>query len=903
MEQERRPNPDELLGQIQKDSQGKLTVFLGAAAGVGKTYAMLEAAHERLAEGLDLVVGWVETHGRRETEALLEGLPLIPSRHAIYRDKTFEEMDLDAILDRHPQLVLVDELAHTTVPGSRHPRRYKDVEELLGAGISVYTTLNIQHLESLNDILAQITGVRVRETVPDQILDRADQIQLVDIPPEELIQRLKEGKVYVPQLAGKALNSFFRPGNINALRELALRQTAQRVDQQLEDYRHRHGIDSPWPAGERVLACISGSPFGTRVLRVARRMASNLKAELLATYVETPGNSPKTSKSRDNLAINLRLAEELGAKVIVLNGGNVAEEILALARKHNVTQIVLGMPLRSRWKEFLEGSVVDKIVRGSKGVSVHVIPGTPEPEVQSLPTPSSGIEINMLAYLKVFVQVLIITALGKVAGNAIDLTNLAILYLLPVLFAAARLGLAPSIFAALAGVLSFDFFFVPPIFRLTVYDLRYLLSFGVFLLVATITGTMANRLRFQAEEARKRETRTRALYNLSRELAAVTELDELLKKVVDQVAQTIDGDTTILLTEPNGSLAIRSASNPIGNLVVDSNERAVAVWVYQHGQLAGAGTETLPGASGVYLPLKTEDEVLGVLGTELSQQEKYLLPEQRNLLEALAGLAALAIGRLKYAGEAQKIRNLEESERLSTTLYNSISHDLRTPLSSIIGAVTSLLDEDCIYTPDQHRSLLQNIKQGALRMNRLVSNLLDMARLESGLIKLHCDWYDIQDIIGIVLRQYEGILDGRPLKTNVPADLPLIEVDSALIEQVFANILDNAVKYSPPESEISITVDKKDNEMQITVADKGKGLPPEHEDKVFDKFYRMHSPGYVSGTGLGLSICKGIIEAHGGRIWAKNRPGGGELFVFTLPWKEPPSIPFLSAREGDDYAN
>jgi len=902
MDRERRPNPDQLLDQIQKDAQGKLTVFLGAAAGVGKTYAMLEAAHERLAEGLDLMVGWIETHGRKETDALLEGLPIIPSRRAIYRDKTFEEMDLDAILNRHPQLVLVDELAHTTIPGSRHPRRYQDVEELLGAGISVYTTLNIQHLESLNDILAQITGVLVRETVPDQILDRADQIQLVDIPPEELIQRLKEGKVYVPQLVGNALHNFFRPGNINALRELALRQTAQRVDQQLEDYRHQHGIDTPWPAGERVLACISGSPFGTRVLRVARRMASNLKAEMLVTYVETPSNSPKTPKTRNNLSVNLRLAEEMGAKLIVLNGGNVAEEILDLAHKHNVTQIVLGKPLRSRWKEFLEGSVVDNIIRGSKGVSVHVIPGTPETNAQSISTPISGQEIKMLPYLKVFIQILLITALGKVAGNAIDLTNLAMLYLLPVLFAAARLGLAPSVFAALSGVLAFDFFFVPPVFRLTVYDLRYLLTFGVFLLVATLTGTMANRLRFQAEEARKREVRTRALYNLSRELAAVTDLDELLSKVVEQVAQTIGGDTTILLPETDGGLAIRSASNPTGNLVVDSNERAVAVWVYQHGQLAGAGTETLPGASGVYLPLKTEGEVLGVLGTELSQPEKYLLPEQRNLLEALAGLAALAIGRLKFAGEAQKIRNLEESERLSTTLYNSISHDLRTPLSSITGAVTSLLDGDEIYTPDERRSLLQNIKLGALRMNRLVSNLLDMARLESGIIKLHREWYDIQDIIGIVLRQYEGILDKRPLKINIPPDLPLIEVDSALIEQVFVNILDNAVKYSPPESEISITVAKKDSEMEITVADKGEGLPPEHEGKVFDKFYRMHSPGYVSGTGLGLSICKGIIEAHGGRIWANNRFGGGELFIFTLPCKEPPALPLLSEKEGDDLA-
>lgn len=899
MERDKRPDPDKLLDQIRREVRGKLTVFLGAAAGVGKTYAMLEAAHERLSEGTDLMVGWVETHGRRETEALLEGLPIIAPRSTIYRDRTFEEMDLDAILDRHPQLVLVDELAHTNVPGSRHTRRYQDVEEMLGAGINVYTTLNIQHLESLNDVLAQITGVRVKETVPDQIMERADQVQLVDVPPEELIQRLKEGKIYTPELAGKALNSFFRPGNINALRELALRQTAQRVDQQMDEYRQGHGIVTPWPAGERVLACISASPFGSRVLRVARRMASNLKAEMLVAYVENPSNAPRTPKAKSNLALNLRLAEELGAKVIVLNGGNVAEEILKVASQYNVAQIILGKPLRSRWKELREGSVVDQIIRGSKGVSVHVIPGTLESQEQPAPIPSVEKEINLLAYLKVFIMVASISLLGKIAGNAIDLTNLAMLYLLPVLYAAARLGMAPSIFAALSGVLAFDIFFVPPIYRLTVFDLRYLLTFGVFLLVATITATMATRLRFQAEEASKREIKTRSLYSLSRELTAVTELDELLKKVVDQVAQTIDGDTTILLPEPDGSLVIGAASNPDGNLVVDTNERAVAVWVYQNGQLAGAGTDTLPGAAGVYLPLKTEKEVLGVMGTELRQREKYLLPEQRNLLEALAGLAALAIARLKLADEAQKIRNLEESERLSTTLFNSISHELRTPLSSIIGAVTSLLDGEDIYTPEQRSSLLQNIKQGALRMNRLVSNLLNMARLESGFIKMNLEWCDIQDIIGVVLRQFQGLWGARRIRVEIPADLPLLEVDSALIEQVFANLLDNANKYSPDESEITIIVEKQEREMRITVADRGKGLSPGHEDQVFDKFYRMHSPGDVSGTGLGLSICKSIVEAHGGRIWAENRTGGGELFIFTLPLKEQPLVPLVIEKRGD----
>jgi two-component system sensor histidine kinase KdpD len=900
MEREKRPDPDKYLDQIRREAMGKLTVFLGAVAGVGKTYAMLEAAHDRQSAGLDVMAGWVETHGRRETEEMLEGLPAISPQRIIYRDKTFEEMDLDAILNRHPQIVLVDELAHTNVPGSRHPRRYQDVEEILAVGINVYTTLNIQHLESLNDVLAQITGVRVKETVPDQILERADQIHLLDVPPEELIQRLKDGKVYVPELAGKALNNFFKPGNINALRELALRQTAQKVDQQMDEYRQRQGIITSWPAGERILACISASPFGTRVLRVARRMASNLKAEMLVVYVENPGNAPKNPKVKNDLAQNLRLAEEMGAKVIVINGGNVAEEILKVASQNNVAQIVLGKPLRSRWKELQEGSVVDKIIRGSKGVSVHVIPGILEIQEQPVPISSAGHDINLLAYLQVFIQIAFITILGKVAGNAIDLTNLAMLYLLPVLYGAARLGRAPSVFAALTGVLAFDIFFVPPIYRLTVYDFRYLLTFGVFLLVAIFTGSMAARLRFQAEAARKRETQTRSLYNLSRELTAVTDLDELIEKVVDQVAQTVDGDTIIFLPEPDRSLAIRATSNPHGNLQVNTNERAVAAWVYQHGQLAGAGTETLPGASGIYLPLKTEKEILGVMGIELSQREKHLLPEQRNLFEALAGLAALAIAKLKLAGEAQKVRNLEESERLSTTLFNSISHDLRTPLSAIIGAVTSLQEGEDIYTPDQRKSLLQNIKQGALRMNRLVSNLLDMARLESGYIKMHSEWCDIQDIIGVVLRQYQELWNARPIKVDIPPDLPLVVVDSGLIEQVFTNLLDNANKYSPAESEIIIIVEKQETEMRITVADQGKGLPSGHEDQVFDKFYRLISPGYVSGTGLGLSICKSIVEAHGGRIWAENRPGGGELFIFTLPLQEQPPFPQADEIGGDD---
>ncbi|MGE5398237.1 MAG: DUF4118 domain-containing protein, partial [Chitinophagales bacterium] len=527
MKENLKRDPDAILAKIKEEAHGKLTVFIGAAAGVGKTYAMLEAAHERVAEGVDLIVGWIETHGRKETEALLNGLPVIRPLAIEYRGKFFDEMDLDDILHRRPGLVLVDELAHTNIPGSRHPRRYLDVEELLNNGISVYTTLNIQHIESLNDVVAQITGVRVRETVPDNFLERADQIQLVDIPAEELIRRLEEGKVYVPEMAAQALRKFFRPGNINALRELALRQTAHRIDRQIEDYRHLHGIANPWPAGERVLACVSSSPFGVHVLRGARRMADSLKAELIAAYVETPRYLPKDQYSKESLTRNIQLAEDLGAEIITLSGTNVAEEVLELARNRNVSQIVLGKPLRSRWIERIQGSVVEDIIRGSAGMSVHVIPGEKETKESTITTRNPRKKVNISSYFWVVIQVVIITVIGYFGKDTLGLPNIGMLYLLPVLLASARMGLGPSIAAAILGVLAYDFFLIPPILFLTVADIRYLITFAVFLLVAITTGTMANRLRYRIRESRIRETRTRALYDLAREIAAVTDVEQL----------------------------------------------------------------------------------------------------------------------------------------------------------------------------------------------------------------------------------------------------------------------------------------------------------------------------------------------------------------------------------------
>lgn len=884
-----RPDPEDLLAQVEAENRGRLTIFLGAAAGVGKTYAMLEAAHERQADGVDVVIGWVETHGRSETEALVRGLSIIPPRELVYRGKVFREMDLDALLQRRPQLALVDELAHTNIPGSRHTRRFQDVEELLAAGINVYTTLNIQHVESLNDIVAQITGIRVQETVPDRLLDEADQIQLIDIPPEELIERLKEGKVYVPPQAERALQKFFRPGNINALRELALRYTARRVEGQLDHYMRLHGIAGPWPAGERVMACVSPSPFSAQVIRTARRMAAGLKAEWLVVYVETPERLPADETMRDQLARNLHLAEELGAEVIILTGNDAAEELLTVAQRKNVTQIVIGKPLHPPWQELWHGSLVDKIIRGSQGISVHIIPGKTRPrEGHRAPRWHHRPRASSWPYTGVLVAVMLVTVLNKTLQSAFDLTNIALLYLLPVLFSAARWGRGPSILASVLGVLAFDFFFVPPVLSFSVSDLRHLLSFGVFLVVAVITSTMATRLKAQAENARRRETRTAALYALSRKMAVETDIEGILKTVVKMVAETIDGETVIFMPDATGKLAVRATAPSPPEQWLDSNEYAVAGWVFTHGQLAGRGTDTLAGADGLYLPLKAEENNLGVLGVKLTHPERHLAPEQRWLLEAFASLAALAILRLQLAAEAQQARCLAASEKLRTALFNSISHDLRTPLASITAAVTGLLEGDEVYHPEARQALLQTIKEGARRLNRLVGNLLDMARLESGMLQLKQEWCDLEDIIGVALGQLRETLQDRPLEVNIPPELPLVKVDFTLIEQVLVNLLENAVKYSPPGSKIDIEVRREGKELLVAIADRGAGIPEGDWERIFDKFYRLQSPRHVSGTGLGLSICRGIIEAHGGKIRAEARPGGGSVFTFSLLLAEQP---------------
>lgn len=885
-----RPNPYELLERITKETKGKLTVFLGAAAGVGKTFSMLEAAHDRQREGKNVVIGWAETHGRAETEKMTEGLPCIAPKLIQYRGRGLKEMDIDAILQERPELVLVDELAHTNIPGSRHVRRFQDVEEIINAGINVYTTLNIQHIESFNDVVAQITGVVVRETVPDYIVEHADNIRLIDIPPEDLIKRLKEGKVYVPGQAERALKKFFRPGNINALRELALRFTASRVDQDMTQYMRSHRIAGPWPAAGHVMVCVSASPFSAQLIRAARRLAGGLHAEFLAVHIEASARRfPMGEKEHDRIAQNMRLAEDLGGKTITTIGTDVAQEILDIARSHNVTAIVVGKPRQSRLWELVHGSLVDKLIRHSAGINVYVIQGnTEEEQGPAIKTaPPTTFPLSWLHTAGGLAMTVAITAFSWLLKPQLELVNIALLYLLPVLLTAVWWGRWSSYITAVASVLAFDFLFVPPILDLTVYDMRYIWSFIIFLVVSFLIGGRTEILRQEAQLARQREKSVRALYEFSRQIAAVTDMAHIAQQLANHSGETIGRETVVLLPAVQDKLIVQGAYVP--NKVLDWNNRkvlpeaeyAVAVWSYEHGQVAGCSTETLPGAQYLFVPLVSDNKTGGVFGVSIADQK--VTPEERRLIDAWAGLAAIAVERVSLAKAARQAELLAESDKLRTILFNSISHELRTPLSTITGAVSTLLDTSIEYSREIQRELLETVQDGAARMERVVANLLDTARLESGMLSLKMDWCDMEDIVGVALRRLGDTTKKYKINSQLPADLPLIRADCVLLEQVLLNLLDNAMKYSPLGSIISITASIEVSTVKVSICDNGPGIPPDELDHIFEKFYRAKQPLPVSGTGLGLSICKSIIETHSGRIWAENIPSGGTNVSFIIP--------------------
>jgi two-component system, OmpR family, sensor histidine kinase KdpD len=880
-----RPNPDDLLARVQAEERqterGKLKIFLGYAAGVGKTYSMLEAAHQRKEHGLDVVAAYVETHGRAETEAMLEGLERLPPKQIEYRGVTLPEMDVDAVLARHPQIALVDELAHTNAAGSRHPKRYQDVEELLDAGIDVYTTLNVQHLESLNDVVAQITGVVVRETVPDPVIDQAAEIELVDLPPDELLQRLRDGKVYIPQQAARAIDKFFRKGNLTALRELTMRRAADRVDVQMHDYMQTRAIPGPWPANERLLVCLSGSPLGERLVRNTRHLADELRAEWLALYVETPGDAHSTQAQRDQLARTLRLAEELGAKVLTRPGDSIASVVLEIAHQHNVTKIVAGKPLRPRWHELLGGSLVNQLIRYSGDIDVYVVSGEPDP-LKPSETSKWRPHRPLLRYVSALGLLAAAGLVSAVIGPSISPTNLVMVYLLAVVIAAVSLGRGPAVMVSILAVLTFDFFFVPPHYTFAVSDTEYLLTFLGLFVVGLVISQLASLFREQVDAARRRESEMSVLYSLSRDLATAPDLDAIMQAIITNVSVTFGRDVVVFLPGPPPDETLEPyGSSP--NFQFTDSERAVAVWAFQHRQPAGRGTDTLPAVTARYTPLETARGVIGVMGVASRDTSRYLNPDQRRLLESIASLAAVAIERVNLAEAARAAQVLEATEKLQTALLNSISHDLRTPLVSITGTLSSLQDDGSHLDESAKQSLIENARQEADRLNRLVGNLLDITRLEAGAVQVNREPAEIEDVIGASLEELNGRLGGRPVQVSVPRDLPLVPLDFKLMVQVLINLIDNAIKYSPPDSPIEVRATKQDHAIEIQVADRGAGIPPADLKRVFDKFYRVQRPESVTGTGMGLSICRGIVEAHGGHIEAENRAGGGTIIRLTLP--------------------
>jgi two-component system, OmpR family, sensor histidine kinase KdpD len=874
-----RPNPDELLKHFhaEEPAHGRLKIFLGYAAGVGKTYSMLEAAHQRQKQGVEVVVGYVETHDRVETEALLNGLEVLPRRQVEYHGVHLPELDVDAVLERRPALVLVDEFAHTNAPGSRHPKRYLDIDEILDAGIDVYTTLNIQHLESLNDVVAQVTGVVVRETVPDRVLDEASEIEVIDLPPDELLVRLQEGKVYIPEQAKRAIQKFFRKGNLSALREMSLRRAAERVDNQMRAYMRTRAIPGPWPAGERLLVCISPSPLAEKLVRTTRRLADELNAEWFAVNVEVASKPEINPANRERLGKTLQLAEELGARTRTLTGRSFPETVLAYARKHNVTKIVIGKPIRPRWREWIGGSLVDQLIYASGNIDVYVISARMDEKQPAIPDewrPHRPLGRYMLAVGLVALA----TLLGSAVHRNLEPANLVMLYLASTVIAAIFLGRGPSLLVSILGVLTFDFFLIPPYLTLAVSDTQYLVTFAGLFVVSLVVSTLTARVREQAEAAIQREAYTSALYTLGRDLTSATDLRHVAEIIISHIGQIFGREVAIFLPE-SGQLRV-FASTP--DYHPDSNELGVAIWAFEHDRPAGLGTDTLPAASLRCQPLKTARGLVGVLGIRPKEPGRLLTPEQRQTLDSFAHQAALAVERASLAEQARQAELLQATEKLQTSLLNSISHDLRTPLVSITGALSSLREKTLILDEEARDSLIETADGEARRLNRLVGNLLNMTRIEAGAIHLKMEPCDIQDAIGAALDQMGDRLISRKIRIDLPPDLNLVALDIALFEQVLVNLLDNAAKYSPPGTEIDIEANQTTKTVQITIADRGIGIPVEDLGRVFDKFYRVQRPESVSGTGLGLAICKGIVEAHGGSIRAANRPGGGTAISITL---------------------
>ncbi len=898
-----RPDPDALLARIQNEAEraarGRLKLFFGASAGVGKTYAMLSAARRQRDQGVGVAIGVVETHGRSETEALTLGLERIPLREIVYRDRTFPEFDLDAALQRKPDLILVDELAHSNVEGSRHPKRWQDVEELLAAGIDVYTTINVQHLETLNDVVSGITGIRVRETVPDRVFDRADEVVLVDLTPDELLQRLKDGKVYISRQAESAVRNFFRKGNLIALRELALRRTADRVDGEMLQYRRDRSVSPVWQTRDSLLACVTAGSDDDRVVRAAGRIANRLEIPWHAIYVETPGRTRIGDAARQAGMKALKLAQSMGAETATLADHDEVAATIRYARDHNLSRMIVGHsgPLRGWWARaglpIWRRSFPDRLAGSAPDLEVTIVSAVdPEAARPQAREDRFRIEAGSLpAYAGAAAVCAGAALVSAPLQSLFTLPNIVMLFLLAVVLVALRFGRGPAVLASFLSVLEFDFFYVPPKFSFAVSDVQYLLTFAVMLVVGLIAGQLTAGLQYQARVANRREGRVRGLYEMARDLSGALLPDQIAEICERFLDRELHAHAILLLADDNEKVVLprddadRADPAPL--------EPGIAQWALDHGEAAGMGTNTLPATPALYLPLKAPMRMRGVLVVRPREAARLQGPEQSRLLDTVARLAAIALERVHYVDVAQRVSLQMESERLRNSLLSAISHDLRTPLAALVGLADSLQWSG--GAPAQQNAIVERMREQTQRMRSLVENLLDMARLQAGQVALNRQWNAIEEVIERALRAMAQALAAHVVRVQLPADLPMVEMDAALMERVFDNLLENAGKFTPPGSVIDIGARTEPEHVVLWVEDNGPGVPRGKEETIFSKFERGHVESATPGVGLGLAICRAIVDAHGGSIRAENRPGGGARFWIELPRGNPPEVPAESA--------
>ena len=884
-----RPDPDKLLSQVQADEakakRGKLKIFFGASAGVGKTYAMLGDARQQVLRGTDVLIGVVETHGRMETEAMADGIERLPLREIPYRDRVLKEFDLDAALARKPAVILMDELAHSNVAGSRHPKRWQDVEELLDAGIDVYSTVNVQHLESLNDIVSGITGIRVWETVPDRVFDDADEVVVVDFPPDELIERLRQGKVYLPEQARLASKNFFRKGNLLALRELSLRRTANRVDDEMQAYRKRSLTAPVWPTRESLLACVEvgkgGGERAEKIVRTCARLAAQFDVPWHAVHVDTGATPFGDERSHQQILRVLKLAQDLGATTTTLSAPSVAPALVRYAREHNLSRLVMGRSHR-RWRWPWQKAIGESIESEAADLDVLRV-ALPRQDKASDDTDGrvlAPVRLRWKGYAAAAVLSAAVTIAATPLLGLIDLTNIVMLFLLAVVGVALVFGRGPAVFAAFVGVGLFDFFFVPPRFTFGVSDVQYVLTFAVMLVVALVVGQLTAGLKVQIDAVTERERRVRGLYELSRELSATLIPEQVAEIGVRFVAAEFGYKSAVLVADEQDHLQ----TMPGATTEVDAG---VAQWAYERGVAAGHGTDTLPASKCLVLPLKATMRLRGVLAVEPGVKG-LLDPERRRVLDTCASLMAISIERIHYIDIAQKTTVQMESERLRNSLLSAISHDLRTPLASLVGLADTLQMTQPEPTGKQ-LEVIQSMRNSAMRMNALVSNLLDMARLESGAVQLNRQWQPLEEVIGSALAACAPILTVRHVSVDLADDLPLVHLDASLIERVLVNVLENASKYTPEGTPIEIRAHAESDDIVLRIDDHGPGLPHGREEAIFEKFERGRRESATPGVGLGLAICRAIMQAHGGTIRGESRKDGGASFIITLPRGKPPT--------------